>query len=496
MSDPVENSVDYVNNSPKMPTAPLTWRDAAAPLLALILACLFWTVFVVWEVGYYGPGAGVPAFVACYFGAVCLMLGKRARYSLDSVFLMAVSMALAMSCWLYTNLGLSVLNCFIILVTAAGATFRLSGQSRFSLRDARIIPETVRLSFLALFSKISHPFRLLGQLKKPGKRAFGRAALSLLLCIPLLAVVIALLSSADEAFGNFFKALIDRLTAPALRTPIWKIINTVLLALFIASGLYFLRMDAPAPPSADAPAKERHALSWFLPAVLLNLVYLLYCGIQVWGGSFAAIIYAAAEDNIAQYAREGFFQLVAVAAINLTFCLLAAHKDRFAAKGGLALRIANGLMLLLTLVILADAILRMYFYIRAYGLTLLRLMTLWGMLVILAGILAAGWKLFRPQFSFFRIFAPFVLTAWCLFCLATPGGIIANYNVDHYLSGDLETVDTFYLERLGTDALPALYRLNEATGEGEYAIEAAARHAEYRSAWHQHKLSYRFLPED
>ena len=254
-------------------------------------------------------------------------------------------------------------------------------------------------------------------------------------------------------------------------------------------------MDAPGPDAGDTPTGERHALPWLLPAILLNLVYLLYCGLQI-RLSFAAAGAAAADGSLAQYAREGFFQLVAVAAINLTFCLLAAHKDRFAAKGGLALRIANGLMLLLTLLILADAFLRMYFYIRAYGLTLLRLMTLWGMLVILTGLLAAGWKLFRPQFSFFRVFAPFVLTAWCLFCLANPGGIIAGHNVDHYLSGELQIVDTAYLERLGTDALPALYRLREATGEGEYAINAAARHAEYKPSWTQHKLSYRFLPED
>lgn len=495
MNETVENSVDYVNNSPLEPLPPLTWRDAIAPLLALILSYLFWAVFAVRDMGYFGPGAGVPVFVGCYFAVVCIMLGKRARYTWSAVFLMAVSMALAVSCWLYTSLGLTVLNCFIILLTAAGATFQLSAQSRFPLRDSRILPETVRLSLLALFSKISHPFRLLSRFGKNKDGSLHRGLMALFATIGLLAVVLFLLSSADSVFGSLFEKLGERLAALSPGTFLWKILRTIALALFIASGLYFLQENTPVSETTEVSARERHALPWLLPSILLDAVYILFCAIQIkylFGGAEAA----AMAGGWAHYAREGFFQLVAVAVINLGVCLLGCREDRLAEKGGLALRLSNGLMLLLTLLILLSAARRMQLYILAYGLSLLRLMTLWGMLFILVGLLAAGWKLLRPRFSFFRVFAPFVLTAWCLLCLANPGGVIADYNVDHYLSGKLETVDTFYLERLGTDALPALYRLNAAAGEGEDAIFTIANHADYTPRWTQHKLSYRFLPED
>lgn len=495
MNEFVENSVDYVNNSPSEPLPPLTWRDAIAPLLALILALLFWDVFAVRDIGYFGPGAGVPMFVGCYFAGICLLLGKRARYTRSALFLMAVSITLAISCWLYANLAFSILNCFIILLTAAGATFQLSAQSRFSLRDARILPDTVRLSVLALFSRMDYPFRLLRRLKKTEEGSLRRVLMALFVTIGLLAVVLALLSSADAVFGSLFEKLSERLAELSPGTSLWKILRTLALALFLASGLYYLQTEAPASEAAEEVQKERYVLPFLLPALLLDAVYILFCAIQIkylFGGAEAA----AMAGGWAHYAREGFFQLVAVAIINLGLCLLSCREDRLAGKGGPALRIADGLMLLLTLIILVSAARRMQLYILAYGLSVLRLMTLWGMLAILAGLLAAVWKLVRPRFSFFRVFAPFALTAWCLFCLANPGGIIADYNVDHYLSGELETVDTFYLERLGPDALPALYRLHEATGEGEYAIEAAQRHADYETRWTQHKLSYRFLPED
>lgn len=483
MNDPIKFS-DYVNISPG--------RNIVAPVMALVLAFLFWEVFAVQDIGYYGPGAGVPVFVGAYFGAVFLMLGRKAHITACSLFLVAAALALAVSCWLYSSLGLSILNCFVILLTAAAATFLLSGQGHHDLRNARILPDTVRLSFLALFSKVSHPFRLLGSLQKEGKGSFGRVLLAILFSIPLLVIVMVLLTSADAVFGSMFDSLSHRLTDISLRNALWKLIRAVVLALFITSGLYFITMDTPETSAGERPKKVPPTLFFLLPVLLLDLVYLLFCAIQIkhlFGGAEAGSM----AGGWAEYAREGFFQLVAVAVINLTLCLLGSSGSRFAAKGGLALRIANGLMLLLTLVILASAFRRMQLYIQAFGLSILRLMTLWGMLTILAGLLSAGWKLLRPHFSFFSVFAPFVLSTWCLFSLMNPCGTIADYNVSRYLDGSLNQIDTDYLSELGPDALPSLYWLWEDTGFGDQAIRDIERRTEYADSWTQTKLSYRFL---
>lgn len=480
-------SSDYVNN--------LSWRNIAAPILALILSFLFWDVFAVQDIGYYGPGAGVPVFAGAYFGAVFLMLGQKAHITVGALALTAAALALSVSCWLYSSLGLSILNCFIILLTAAAATFLLSGQGRYGLLNARILPETIRLSFLALFTKVSHPFQLLRNIQKTNKGSLGRVLLALLISIPLLVIVLLLLISADAVFGSMFETLSDRLMAFSVRNTLWEIIRAVVLALFIASGLYFITTDAPGTSTAEKREKAPQTLFFLLPVLLLDLVYVLFCAVQIkhlFGGTEAASM----AGGWAEYAREGFFQLVAVAAINLTLCLLGSSKPHFAARGGLILRLANGLMLLLTLIILASAFRRMQLYIQAFGLSVLRLMTLWGMLVILAGLLTAGWKLLRPGFSFFSVFAPFVLGTWCLFSLLNPCGTIADYNVSRYLEGSLDMIDTDYLGELGPDALPSLYWLWEDTGFGNAAIGDIERRTEYSDSWTQTKLSYRFLPED
>ena len=88
----------------------------------------------------------------------------------------------------------------------------------------------------------------------------------------------------------------------------------------------------------------------------------------------------------AEYAREGFAQLMVVAALTLGVIALARRDDR-------ALRLLLGLLCALTLVVLASALKRLGLYEEAFGFTRLRLLAhggiLWlGGLFVL--VLAAG----------------------------------------------------------------------------------------------------------
>ena len=452
------------------PLPPVTRRDMAAPFLALALAILYWESFDLFRIAEYGfSHLGVLVFVAAYFAVILLILGRRVQWNAGGVICMAAALALALCCALYAVESLAVLNCFVILLTAAMATFSLSGQAEHGCGQMRAVPETVKLSFLALFSRVGRPFQVAGQVGKNYKTSLGRVALSMVIAVPVLAVVLWLLSSADAVFASLFQNI--RFDFPARM--IWHPVRAVVLALFIASGLYFIRETPPPAQTAEKTEKNRHPLPFLVVTVLLDMVYIIFCAIQIkylFGGAEAA----AMAGGRAYYAREGFFQLVAVAVINLGLCLLACHEKRYAAKGGLILRIADGLLLILTAVILVSAFWRMRLYILAYGVSILRLMTLWGMAVIAVGIAAAAWKLYRPGFGFFRVAGCFALGLWCLMCLANPGGMIARYNVDHYLTGQLDQADARYLWRsMSYDARPALRDLESGAADASVREDAA-----------------------
>ena len=73
--------------------------------------------------------------------------------------------------------------------------------------------------------------------------------------------------------------------------------------------------------------------------------------------------------------------------------------------------------------------------------------------------------------------------------LAGPGRMIANYNVDHYLSGALTEVDETYLRALGPDALPALEKLDEAGAlEQRYFLLQLRLDRENWTPWPQRTL--------
>ncbi len=469
---------NYVNPSqtsppppPAAPEPPVTWRDRAAPFVALALAILFWQTFAFRYMHSYGPGLGILVFTAAYFAAVFLMLGLRR--DAGGLFYMAVALCLALCTTLYCHPGFMILNCFIILYTAAAATFRLSGQDTAPVLSLASVGETIKLSLFALFSRIPQPWKRLRGRRDTDRDKAARIAVAVLLCVALLAVVLALLASADMVFGSFFTGLADRLRELSLGGTVWRIIRTCALAVFILSGLYFIRTE---PPEArpERPARERQVLPFLLSAVVLDAVYVLFCAIQLrflFGGAEAASM----AGGWAEYARTGFFQLVAVAAINLTLCVIGADEARFGLKGGRALRIAEAVMLALTVVILVSAARRMQLYILAYGMSSLRLVTLWGMAAILVGILAAGFKLYQPAFAFFPVFFGFVLTTWCVLCLMNPAGRVARYNVDAYLDGRLSAVDVHYLGELTSDAAGALRLLDERTDEYDADIREVER---------------------
>lgn len=435
---------------------PLSWRDWAGPLAALGLAALWFSVFGLEKLllGRYAPGLGATVYVFAHFAAVFVFRRREAPLDRAGLWLTAAALAIAASMSLYAAWPVMLANCFILLAVSAAATFRLAGHSAFVWDNARSIGETIHLTWAALTSRLGRVFEAIGLAAKQRDKAHG-FWLGLLCALPLLAVVVALLSSADAVFGSLFDSLFRALERLDLATAIRHIVRTVALALFLASALAYLGQERPAAASTARVAKPPNALPYLAGAFLLDGVYLLFVVIQIaylFGGAESA----AMAGGWAEYARTGFFQLVCVAAVNLLFCLVSSGGGRLAAKGGRILRWADTLMLALSFVILASAAWRMALYIRAFGLSLLRLMTLWAMVFIAVLLVTGLVRLWRTETRFFRVFVGFGLAAWCLFCLCNPAGLVARYNISAYTSGHLSDLDLPYLEQFYPDTKSAL----------------------------------------
>ena len=252
---------------------------------------------------------------------------------------------------------------------------------------------------------------------------------------------------------------------PDVSTPgsIGWVLRAVLLGVVLLGGAYLLA----APPDLElrtGPARTVRRLEWVLPLALLDALFAVFVLVQLavlFGGS--SHVLRTAGLTYAEYARGGFWQLLAVSALILLViagALRWAPRDTRAAR--VLIRLLVGGLAALSLVIVVSALYRMRVYTDAYGATRLRLLVaiveLWlGLVFVLVGVatvrLRGGWL---P-----RLVVGAAVVALLGLAVVNPDRLIADWNVDRYQR--IDRLDPGYLSRLSADAVPALDRLPEPT---------------------------------
>jgi len=279
------------------------------------------------------------------------------------------------------------------------------------------------------------------------------AVLGLVAAGPVSAVLGGLLMQADPVF--------ERLMTTALTVRLeWAAEHT--FAIFgwawVAAGLLRLLLLRPAdPPRTGEPTGRFGIIEVATVLVVVDLLFLAFVLVQfryLFGG--AAVVQGFTTMTYSEYARRGFFELVAVVALSLP--LLLVTDWALAARHGRprrVFRLLAALMLVLLNVMLVSALWRMRLYTAEYGLTELRLYTtaFMGWLVIVFGWFAATvLRGHRNRFGFGSLAAGlFVLGA---LNLLNPDGLIAATNLRRVREG--RALDTAYLHLLSADALPAI----------------------------------------
>ncbi|MFL5894146.1 MAG: DUF4173 domain-containing protein, partial [Thermoleophilaceae bacterium] len=162
----------------------------------------------------------------------------------------------------------------------------------------------------------------------------------------------------------------------------------------------------------------------------------------------------------AEYARQGFGELIAVACMTLGVIALADRlANRDAGSTSRRLKLLLGILCALTLVVLASALKRLGLYEDAFGFTRTRLAAD-GVILWLAGVFAlVAWAgLANAGRRLPRAIAALTGAALIAFTVMNPDAIIAGRNIDRYELGG--RIDLGYLSHLSADAVPSLARLD------------------------------------
>ncbi|MCX5176379.1 DUF4173 domain-containing protein [Streptomyces virginiae] len=396
-----------------------------------------------------GPGlllAVVPAIVAAYVAAREARRSARpwtVAWVIGCIALLAVP-ALRDSAWPAT---LAILSAVLL-----GA---------LALHGSRTWPGVLLSPLGFLDAAVSGVAWLLTGLRSRGggnKDRWLPVAKATVVAAVLLLLFGALFASADAAFADLLGDLMPDVSVEDGPVRFMLFLLGAVLALAAAR-------TAAAPLRWDrikvAPGKPRSRVEWALPLVVLNLLFAGFNAVQlaVLFGGYDKVL-KSTDLTYAEYAREGFWQLLWATLLTLAVIALAL---RWAPRSGAGdrrfVRIVLGLLCALTLVVVASALRRMDLYVEAYGLTRLRVsvaaMELWlGLVIVL--IMAAG--LFGGRWPA-RAFAGSAAAAVLAFGLLSPDGMVAERNVARFEED--AKIDLSYFQSLSADAVPGLDRLPE-----------------------------------
>jgi hypothetical protein len=316
----------------------------------------------------------------------------------------------------------------------------------------------------------------------------------LALATPLLIVFTGLLMAADSVFASYVGQLFSFELPFDLGTVVghalfalgaaWICAGGLLTALLSEGrsparagfeslldwGAWLVRLPAKrdAPEELPAEGATRRLEPPSRPPISLGLVegVTVLGAVDVLFGGFMAIqgtYFFGGLDTLArtgmtysEYARRGFFELLAVACLSVgLLCALAIITRRETRGQRLAFEATSMAMIALVLGLLASAFQRMLLYEQAYGFTQLRLYThsfmLW-LAVVMALFLLALRRRTSRLFSYGVVVAALAYLA--ALNIANPDALIVRENVARYqATGD---IDTFYLAGLSADATPDL----------------------------------------
>ncbi|WP_026658407.1 DUF4153 domain-containing protein [Butyrivibrio sp. AC2005] len=325
----------------------------------------------------------------------------------------------------------------------------------------------IALTALKPFSHFGDPMEdMAAWVKSRGSKMNGEKKANIMAVIaglgiglPMLFVVVALLASADAVFSNTITSTFEFIFEFDY---IWDLIAITWMILW-SIWLFYTVIKGLNKKGIEVDVTKR---SGFNPIVgitftsLLCVVYLFFSVIQIFG-LFMGKMTLPDNYTYAEYAHEGFYQLLAVSLMNLALVTLCQRLF----KRSLVLKALLMVVGMCTYIMIASSAFRMIMYIGAYRLTFLRVFVLWFLVVIslwLAYLLAS---LIDETFPVFNLCMITVTVMYIAFVFANPDYHIAKYDlqylgdttmdgrVDRYSS---QSMQSYLTMDISMDAVPAM----------------------------------------
>ncbi|MBO5479001.1 MAG: DUF4173 domain-containing protein [Clostridia bacterium] len=435
---------------------------------------------------FYGQELGISVLLFAVVSVFLLIafLKKHNKVKNTNAFYLAFPILLLSSTYLiFNNTFFNVVNLFVIPVLLASMIVWACIDT-FKLRE--LVGKSINLVIGSL-EFIPGACKLIKNAAKPKQKENDEKAeqykklkyigLGILCSIPLLFIIVGLLVSADGVFANLFDKVFHHIafifTGEFIGNLIGRIILIGLVLIYLVCILYNIIIKNS---GFNREYKEKEFLKFHIDTTIINtiltiinIVYLIFTGVQfiyLYSYLFSDASLNASL-NLAEYARQGFFQLMFITVINFAIILITNANEKKEKTKSKYTKWMNVLMCLFTIVICVSAFMRMHLYESEFGYTFLRLMVYVILITEIIAIIPTIYYVVKNKINLLKSYFIIGITMYVIVNFANIDYMIAKNNINRAekMPGEyVREIDVDYLiNNLGTDAVSEMVYLYHTT---------------------------------
>ena len=484
--------------APKLKWPPIAGDTFDSVFMILSLIFSVFAVHSVLFAGFFKLGFTVCYIVWFIIESIYIFSKNKPKLSIYPIILALLSLASSGVFALYNDEVINAVLLLFIAFSNAEYFLLLSKQDRFPAGEISAVIDALRFLILIPIEFITEPFRsAFSSNKSEPKKGKGKRTVQVLIglaiSVPIAAVLIALLSSADAAF----KGLVGKIFSNVLLS-LAKLVLGIIIFPLLLSPAFALRYKIPNrefKPLKDRDFKRFPSAISITVLSVVSLVYLVYLFSQLayFFDAFKGIL--PENYSASQFARRGFFEMCAICAINAVFIALSMAFAKEDSKGAKVIqKLFQIFISLVSLVIAASSFSKMFLYIKMYGLTRKRILTSVFILLLSIVFVSLIIRILIKKFPYMKVIAVCCFAVMIAVGFIDIDSTIAKYNFNLYkndvkIAAHLSNTDGGgFIDELGDSAAEYIAKFAE-EGKGDVKKKAQSKICEL---WGRENVKHQF----
>jgi hypothetical protein len=394
----------------------------------------------------------------------------------ETIFWFSATLLTGLSCALWQGAELRDVRGLFLFFSAVYFTLSAGGALIGGKTGNYVFFDGVSAVFLVPFRNFGNRYVALRSMRRGTRRHVKAlpAVLGAIAALILISIVAPLLLRADS---GGFQVAADALSDFFARLDMGRVIEfSLYLIPAIPVSLYLYGLitgaghrrgtDVFRRESLEKAAVSARAVPDTTIYIVLGAMCALYLAFVAGQLPYFFSAFRGARPNgflsYAEYARRGFFELIGIAAINLSLIIGCNLLCRRTSER--ALKCFNLALSCITLVLIVTAFSKMALYVRVYGLTMRRLLPC-VLMAFLFAVFVGVIVYQRRKFEITRCAAFVAATLIVALCVINPDALVARYNTSRYLAGTIPTYDMDLLYRSGAAGVPSAREVERVTSD-------------------------------